>query len=186
MLRVDRRLLVQFDWQLFGLAALLIVAGLVTVSTLVPRLGARQLVALSIATVAAMVVVAVDYRTLARWACWAYGFGLLILLGVLLAGRSALGARRWIQVGPIGLQPSELFKLAFIGTLAVYLAARESSRPGWDRVIIPLALTLPAVGLIVKESSLAFRRFQTGLVQNYALLMLLGIFVSVGVYLFMR
>src|SRR6185295_5396868 len=129
MLRVDRRLLVQFDWQLFGLAALLIVAGLVTVSTLVPRLGARQLVALSIATVAAMIV-AVDYRTLARWACWAYGFGLLILLGVLLAGRSALGARRWIQVGPIGLQPSELFKLAFIGTLAVYLAARESTRPG--------------------------------------------------------
>ena len=38
----------------------------------------------------------------------------------------------------------------------------------------------------VKESSLAFRRFQTGLVQNYALLMLFGIFVSVGVYLFMR
>ena len=154
MLRVDRRLLVQFDWQLFGLATLLIVAGRVTVSTLVPRLGARQLVALSIATVAAMVVVAVDYRTLARWACWAYGLGLLTLMGVLLAGRSALGARRWIQVGPIGLQPSELFKLAFIGTLAVYLAARESSRPGWDRVIIPLALTLPAVGLIVKQPDL--------------------------------
>ena len=94
MLRVDRRLLVQFDWQLFGLAALLIVAGLVTVSTLVPRLGARQLIALGIATVAAMVVVAVDYRTLARWACWAYGLGLLTLIGVLLAGRSALGARR--------------------------------------------------------------------------------------------
>jgi NADH:ubiquinone oxidoreductase subunit 5 (subunit L)/multisubunit Na+/H+ antiporter MnhA subunit len=42
------------------------------------------------------------------------------------------------------------------------------------------------VGWIVQESSLAFRRFQTGLVQNYALLMLFGIFVSVGVYLFMR
>ena len=103
-------------------------------ATLVPRLGARQLIALGIATVAAMVVVAIDYRTLARWSCWAYGLGLLTLIGVLLAGRSALGARRWIQVGPIGLQPSELFKLAFIGTLAMYLAARESFRPGWDRV----------------------------------------------------
>jgi len=71
----------------------------VTVSTLVPRLGARQLIALGIATVAAMVVVAVDYRTLARWACWAYGLGLLTLIGVLLAGRSALGARRWISLG---------------------------------------------------------------------------------------
>ena len=53
-----------------------------------------------------------------------------------------------------------------------------------DRTIVDGVVN--AVGLIVKESSLAFRRFQTGLVQNYALLMLLGIFVSVGVYLFMR
>ena len=154
MLRVDRRLLVQFDWQIFGLAALLIVAGLVTVSTLVPRLGARQLLALGIAAACAMVVVAVDYRTLARWACWGYGFGLLSLIAVLLAGRSALGARRWIAVGPISLQPSELFKLAFIGTLAVYLAARASYRPGWDRVVVPLALTLPAIALIIKQPDL--------------------------------
>jgi rod shape determining protein RodA len=153
-LRVDRRLLLQFDWQLFGLTAFLIVAGLVTVSTLVPRLGARQMMALVIASVVATIVLAVDYRTLARWACWAYGLGLVTLCGVLLAGRSALGARRWIQVGPVGLQPSELFKLAFIGTLAVYLASRESIRPGWDRVVIPLALTLPAVGLIVKQPDL--------------------------------
>jgi NADH-quinone oxidoreductase subunit L len=53
-----------------------------------------------------------------------------------------------------------------------------------DRTIVDGLVNL--VGLIVKESSLAFRRFQTGLVQNYALLMLFGIFVSVGVYLFMR
>jgi NADH-quinone oxidoreductase subunit L len=39
------------------------------------------------------------------------------------------------------------------------------------------------VGWIVQESSLVFRRFQTGLVQNYALLMVFGIFASVGVYL---
>jgi len=42
------------------------------------------------------------------------------------------------------------------------------------------------VGWIVQESSLAFRRVQTGLVQNYALLMLFGIFAFVGVYLFLR
>src|SRR5262249_60388029 len=101
-----------------------------------------------------MIVLAVGYRTLARWACWAYGLGLLTLIGVLLTGRSALGARRWIAVGPVSLQPSELFKLAFIGTLAVYLAARESTRPGWDRVVVPLALTLPAVGLIGQQRGL--------------------------------
>jgi NADH-quinone oxidoreductase subunit L len=42
------------------------------------------------------------------------------------------------------------------------------------------------VGWIVQESSHAFRRLQTGLVQNYALLMLFGIFAFVGLYLFMK
>jgi NADH-quinone oxidoreductase subunit L len=53
-----------------------------------------------------------------------------------------------------------------------------------DRKVVDGLVNL--VGWIVQESSLAFRRFQTGLVQNYALLMLFGIFVSVGVYLFVR
>ena len=42
------------------------------------------------------------------------------------------------------------------------------------------------VGWIVQESSLVFRRVQTGLLQNYAMLMLFGIFAFVGIYLFVR
>ena len=53
-----------------------------------------------------------------------------------------------------------------------------------DRTVVDGLVNL--VGWIVQESSLAFRRFQTGLVQNYALLMVFGIFVFVGVYLFVR
>jgi NADH-quinone oxidoreductase subunit L len=53
-----------------------------------------------------------------------------------------------------------------------------------DRTVVDGLVNL--VGWIVQESSLAFRRFQTGLVQNYALLMLFGIFAFVGIYLFVR
>jgi NADH-quinone oxidoreductase subunit L len=53
-----------------------------------------------------------------------------------------------------------------------------------DRTVVDGAVNL--VGWIVQESSLVFRKFQTGLVQNYALLMLFGIFAFVGVYLFVR
>jgi NADH-quinone oxidoreductase subunit L len=53
-----------------------------------------------------------------------------------------------------------------------------------DRTVVDGLVNL--VGWIVQESSLAFRKFQTGLVQNYALFMLFGIFVSVGIYLFVR
>ena len=53
-----------------------------------------------------------------------------------------------------------------------------------DRNVVDGLVNL--VGWIVQESSLAFRRFQTGLVQNYAMLMLFGIFAFVSVYLFLR
>ena len=53
-----------------------------------------------------------------------------------------------------------------------------------DRTVVDGVVNL--VGRVVQESSLVFRRFQTGLVQNYALLMLFGIFAFVGVYLFVR
>jgi NADH-quinone oxidoreductase subunit L len=53
-----------------------------------------------------------------------------------------------------------------------------------DRTVVDGLVNL--VGWVVQESSLAFRRVQTGLVQNYALLMLFGVFAFVGVYLFMR
>ena len=53
-----------------------------------------------------------------------------------------------------------------------------------DRAIVDGAVNL--VGWVVQESSLRFRRFQTGLLQNYALLMLFGIFTFVGIYLFVR
>jgi NADH-quinone oxidoreductase subunit L len=53
-----------------------------------------------------------------------------------------------------------------------------------DKAVVDGAVNL--IGRIVQESSLAFRRLQTGLVQNYALLMLFGIFAFVGIYLFVR
>jgi NADH-quinone oxidoreductase subunit L len=53
-----------------------------------------------------------------------------------------------------------------------------------DRTIVDGAVNL--VGWLTQESSYWFRRVQTGLVQNYALLMLVGIFMFLSVYLIMR
>jgi NADH-quinone oxidoreductase subunit L len=53
-----------------------------------------------------------------------------------------------------------------------------------DRTVVDGVVNL--VGWVVQESSLVFRRFQTGLLQNYALLMLFGVFAFVGIYLFVR
>ncbi|HSE95838.1 MAG TPA: FtsW/RodA/SpoVE family cell cycle protein, partial [Methylomirabilota bacterium] len=154
MLRIDRRLILHFDWPLCALAAGLCGAGLLTLWSLVPRLAVRQLLALGVATVVFLTVVSIDYRTLARWAYPGYLAGLSVLAAVLVFGRAAQGARRWISLGPLSLQPSELFKLGLLLVVARYLASRDGERPGWDRVLVPLALTAPALALIVKQPDL--------------------------------
>jgi len=154
MFRIDRRLLLHFDWLLVGLAALLVGASLLTLGSLVPRLLMRQLAWLGLGAVAVLVLISIDYRILARWAYLGYIGGLALLATVLVLGRTAQGARRWLNFGPFTVQPSELFKLVLIATIAAYLAGREEHRPGWDRVLIPLLLVAPAFGLIVKQPDL--------------------------------
>ncbi|NTV29608.1 MAG: rod shape-determining protein RodA [Candidatus Omnitrophica bacterium] len=54
-----------------------------------------------------------------------YGVSVVLLLAVLFAGRSALGATRWFNIGGISFQPSELSKLAVILMLSRYYSARN-------------------------------------------------------------
>ncbi len=62
-----------------------------------------------------------DYKMLQRYGNRLYIFNLVMLLAVMFLGHSALGAQRWIQLGPITLQPSEFSKLIMIVSLASLL-----------------------------------------------------------------
>jgi rod shape determining protein RodA len=154
MLRFDRRLLLHFDWVLAGLAGLLVGLGLLTLWSLAPRLAARQTLWFGLALCLALLVIAVDYRTWTRWALGGYALGLGALVAVLILGRAAQGARRWLALGPVTIQPSELFKLVLLVAVAAYLAWRQDQRPGWDRVLVPAALLAPAFVLIVRQPDL--------------------------------
>lgn len=62
-----------------------------------------------------------DYRMLQNYGHKLYIFNLVMLLAVMFVGQSALGAQRWIQLGPITLQPSEFSKIIMIVSLAALL-----------------------------------------------------------------
>jgi len=62
-----------------------------------------------------------DYKMLQRYGNRLYIFNIIMLLAVMFLGHSALGAQRWIQLGPITLQPSEFSKLIMIVSLAAML-----------------------------------------------------------------
>lgn len=67
------------------------------------------------------VVVAADYRFIVALAPVMYLGGLIALVAVLRVGHTAGGSERWLSLGPVGIQPSELMKIVMIYSLAWYL-----------------------------------------------------------------
>ena len=65
-----------------------------------------------------------DYKILQRYGNYFYIFNLVLLILVMLVGQTALGAQRWIALGPISIQPSEFSKLIMIIALAAMLEKR--------------------------------------------------------------
>ena len=85
----------------------------------------------------------------------AYIVALLLLVAVELVGIEGKGAQRWINLGFMRLQPSELMKIALVMVLAAYydwLPLKKTSRPFW--VFLPVVLILIPVALVLKQPDL--------------------------------
>lgn len=84
-----------------------------------------------------------------------YVLCLLLLVAVELIGDIGMGAQRWIDIGPVQIQPSELMKIALVLVLAAYydwLNAGKISHPLW--VLIPVILILMPTGLVLMQPDL--------------------------------
>jgi rod shape determining protein RodA len=90
---------------------------------------------------------------LQRLSPWLYAGGILLLLLVLLVGHTSQGAKRWIQLGSIQLQPSEIMKLATPMMLAWFLA-KQKGQPSSKNSIIAMILLLAPTLLIAKQPDL--------------------------------
>jgi rod shape determining protein RodA len=86
----------------------------------------------------------VDIRLIAKLAWLGYAGALLLLLLVALHGEVGKGAQRWIDLGPLQLQPSELMKIMLVAALAAWF-----SRASWERMGNPLFLIPPIVAVLV-------------------------------------
>ncbi|TDE39581.1 rod shape-determining protein RodA [Antarcticimicrobium sediminis] len=88
-------------------------------------------------------------------AALAYGVSVLLLVGVELFGTVGMGAQRWIDLGFMRLQPSELTKITLVMLLAAYydwLPAERTSRPLW--VLLPVLFILVPTALVLKQPDL--------------------------------
>ncbi|HUK64891.1 MAG TPA: rod shape-determining protein RodA [Dongiaceae bacterium] len=156
----------RLDWRLAIAALGLLVIGLATVysATSVPGmhhgLWVKQALWLAVGLVAAYVATGIHYRVYESLAIPLYVLSLVMLTAVLVVGTSAMGARRWIDLGPLRFQPSEVAKIA-----TVFVLARRFDQPDLDFTRFrawfpPLLIVLVPFVLVAREpdlgTSLAF------------------------------
>ena len=154
------------DLPLLAAALLLVGVGLLTVysATSVPGvhhgLWVRQLAWAGIALLVGWVVASIHYRAYDALAWPLYGLSLLLLVLVLVMGTSAMGAKRWLDLGVLRFQPSELAKVATVLVLARRFDQEKLDLRRFTQWFPALLIALVPFALVAKEpdlgTSLAF------------------------------
>lgn len=80
----------------------------------------KQLIFIGLAVILAFVILSIDTRLFTEFAYLYYGIGILLLLAVLVVGSEISGAKSWIKLGPLSIQPSEFAKVATCLAVAKY------------------------------------------------------------------
>lgn len=113
----------------------------------------RQLVRLGFAFGIMVAVAQIHPATLKRWSPWLYLVGIGLLVAVLVFGHIGKGAQRWLNLGFIRFQPSEMVKLAVPMMIAWFLS-EKALPPDWKRMIFSLLMIVIPVLLIFKQPDL--------------------------------
>jgi rod shape determining protein RodA len=114
-----------FDWFAFLLIIGLMAFGIVQIHSAKPNspsLWQRQIYAMVIGLIVMFIVTKLDYNRIFSIAPYLYGFGVFLLVLVLLFGIEINGNKNWLQIGPLGGQPSELAKVFTLLMLVKYLS----------------------------------------------------------------
>ncbi|MCL6610522.1 MAG: rod shape-determining protein RodA [Peptococcaceae bacterium] len=173
-----RRVIKNLDYPLLGTTALLLLFSLITIGSATLEFTdssieqiqgmnfflrllhmdyyfvVRQVAWIFLGLIVAAVLIYIDYEDLAKYSRHLYLINLAMLTAVIFLGTSALGAQRWIYIGPFSFQPSEFSKLIIIITFADFLAKRQG-RLNSLRELIPcfVYVGIPVL-LILKQPDL--------------------------------
>lgn len=156
----DRRLIQYFDWGLAAITAALIASGLSTLysATRADQMNPqnlifyRQMIWYGIGFCIMIVSFIFTYRKVDQYAYGCYWICILLLIAVLLFGKYVAGSRRWLILGPISIQPSELMKLGIIILLSRYYS-RTATVNGliFRDLVIPIVLiTIPCLLIVLQ------------------------------------
>ena len=106
----------------------------------------RQLVFMTIGIVVMLIVSRIPYEVIRKWTLPIFGVALALMVLVFLIGSTSKGAQRWIQVGPVSIQPSEIMKFAVIILCADYIdrfynqITLKGQPASFIRIVLPVML----------------------------------------------
>lgn len=145
-------------WGLLVLALMLGIVGAATVHSASAQMSVeylpRQLAWLGAGVVLFLLTFSLDYQRLALLALPLYALGLLLLVLVLFVGQVRGGARSWFGIGGLGIQPSELAKIATGILLARYLSGLEGEYLRLREIAIATLIVLVPMALLVVQPDL--------------------------------
>jgi rod shape determining protein RodA len=147
------------DWLLLGLALAIAAIGVAEIySTTVhsPLAGQykKQVFWIILSCILAFIASRLDYHMVLEQTPWLYVISVVVLAGLLIAGHTIAGTRRWLQLGGMTFQVSEIAKLVIILVVAAYFADRRSKAVTWgDLVKLGALAGLPAA-LVALEPDL--------------------------------
>ena len=195
---VDKRLIRNIDIQLIVIVFVIAAIGLMVLySATQPEMYPltrvkKQISFLLMGCVIVFFMVSIDYRAFECLYYPMYLLSIILLVLVLVWGDSDFGAQRWLNIGGIGIQPSEIVKILIILTLAYSMSLREGKHSTLDvciylaHVAVPMALILkqPDLGTsFVLLAILLGMMFVAGVpVKYFVVLITLGIAVSPFLY----
>ena len=154
-----REKLFQLNWGLFMLVAVTAGVGFAMLYSAangdVNPWATRQMARFGVGAGAMLIVALIDIRFWLRSAYFAYAGGLVLLAAVEVMGITGMGAQRWLNLGVIQLQPSEVMKIALVMALARYFHGIEAEDMGRPTIlIIPLLMIVVPVAMVIKQPDL--------------------------------
>lgn len=161
MFFVNKRFLCYFDWATFGLLLLLSGISLAFVYSTTCSLSSysiffkKQLLGISSGILIYFFCSFIDYRTLCRIGYWLYIFTIGLLIFTLIKGSIGMGAQRWINLGFIKFQPSELSKIFFPMFITYYFFNdKDETEPNITTYIVPILVLGLSFILVLKQPDL--------------------------------
>lgn len=160
----DRRLIENFDWGFLGVIFLICATGLVILYSAVTAgfngdgvhvLFKKQAIWMGAGFVIMMGSLIIDFRELDKLNLFIYVLCIGLLVSTYLFGQMGGGSRRWLVLGAVRMQPSELMKISLIISLAAVYSDNVSQEGlGFRNLIRPAILCLIPFGLIVNQPDL--------------------------------